>query len=121
MKKPKDWPKNFLSAGGLLGLAIVTARLTRTPLATILAAAPQLLRLLQSYERGQSQNTSPETTSNLTAEEAALILGVPIHANEEQVRDAHRRLIQKNHPDRGGTDYLATKINQARDTLLKAK
>lgn len=112
---PKDWQKHWISAGGLLGLAIITARLTRTPLATLLAAAPQLLKILQSYERTQSN--APHT--QLTREEAALILGVSPTANEEQVRDAHRRLIQKNHPDRGGTDYLASKINQARDMLLK--
>lgn len=120
MQKPKDWPKHWISAGGLLGLAIVTARLTRTPLATLLAAAPQLLKILQSYERIQGADApTGVATSTLTREEAALLLGVSPNATEEQVRDAHRRLIQKNHPDRGGTDYLAAKINQARDILLK--
>ncbi len=118
MQKPKDW----ITAGGILGLAIVTARLTRTPLATLLSAAPQLLKILQSYERAQAETAgAAPSTGQLTAEEAALILGVPVNATEEQVRESHRRLIQKNHPDRGGTDYLAAKINQARDTLLKPK
>lgn len=117
-KPPKDW----ITAGGLLGLAILTARMTRTPLATILSAAPQLLRLLQKYEMMQQKtSTQPSTSAHLTTEEAALILGVAVNATEEEVRDAHRRLIQKNHPDRGGTDYLAAKINQARDVLLKPK
>lgn len=117
MQKPKDW----ITAGGMLGMAIVAARLTRTPLALILATAPQLLRLMQSYERiqQQSQSGTPSASGSMTPEEAALILGVVRSASPEQVRDAHRRLMQRNHPDHGGSDYLAAKINQARDVLLK--
>jgi hypothetical protein len=115
--KPKDWQKNWMSAGGLLGLAIIASRVTRTPLATLLSAAPHLLRIIQNYERAQAQSSG--APASLTREEAALILGVDANATPEQVRDAHRRLIQKNHPDVGGTDYLAAKINQARDILLQ--
>ncbi|MBY0407616.1 MAG: hypothetical protein K2Q01_07980 [Rickettsiales bacterium] len=121
MPKHKAKHKDWITAGGLLGLAILAARATRTPLATLLAAMPQLLRIMQSYERSRaytSQNNTPPQAL-LTREEAALILGVSVNATPEQVREAHRRLIQKNHPDLGGTDYLASKINHARDTLLK--
>ena len=56
----------------------------------------------------------------MSVETAARILGVAPHATAEEIRAAHRSLAQKLHPDRGGSDYLTRKINQARDTLLKA-
>ena len=46
------------------------------------------------------------------------VLGVPDDATPEQVTDAHRRLMQKLHPDRGGSDYLAAKVNLAKRTLM---
>lgn len=112
MPKSDDWIK----AGGALGMAILVSRLTRTPLAAILGAMPSLLEMVR---RAEQKKNGAAPAHLLSREEAALILGVPASAAAEQVREAHRRLIQKNHPDQGGTDYLAAKINQARDVLLK--
>ncbi|PVU97666.1 hypothetical protein BB560_005726 [Smittium megazygosporum] len=53
--------------------------------------------------------------------EAALILGIKeSRLNKTTVKDAHRRIMLKNHPDRGGSPFIASKINEAKE-FLEAK
>lgn len=59
--------------------------------------------------------------SAMSAAEAAEILGVAIDADSETIRAAHRALMAKNHPDKGGSPWFARQLNQARDTLLAAR
>ncbi|MGE5271446.1 MAG: DnaJ domain-containing protein [Thiohalocapsa sp.] len=61
----------------------------------------------------------PPNAPDVTVEEAYAILGLSPGADAEAIRAAHHRLMKQLHPDHGGTDYLATKINRARDVLLR--
>lgn len=60
---------------------------------------------------------SADTSSSMTDNEAWQILGLEPGAGREDILKAHKKLIQKLHPDRGGNEYLAAKVNAARDKL----
>ena len=73
-------------------------------------------RFGESFDQGGSGPQQPSGT--MTEREALAVLGLEDGASREDIIDAHRRLMQKLHPDRGGNDYLAAKVNQAKDQLL---
>jgi DnaJ-domain-containing protein 1 len=74
-----------------------------------------------SYSEKNGQDSRPSDSSEITAHEAYAVLGLDQSATEEDVIAAHRKLMQKLHPDRGGSNYLAAKINQAKDLLVSRK
>ncbi|MEM8934990.1 MAG: DnaJ domain-containing protein [Pseudomonadota bacterium] len=96
------WPLAFmvlLAAGGVM--AIEAWRDTRIPRAS----------------EPEPKKAQPPATV-MSVDEAAAVLGVGSKASAEEVRTAHRKLIGQLHPDKGGSDYLASKINAARDLLI---
>jgi len=84
-------------------------------------------RLLESYIENRFSDWSSSEwdadkmvrTSEMNVEEAHEILGLKPGASQREIVEAHRRLMLKLHPDRGGVDWLATKINQAKDRLTR--
>jgi hypothetical protein len=67
---------------------------------------------------GTEQADPPPSGGPMTRAEALAVLGLEAGASADDIRAAHRRLIVLVHPDRGGTPYLAARLNQARDLLL---
>lgn len=63
--------------------------------------------------------TVPKRAEGLGLSDAASILGVPADASPEAVNAAWRRLMARAHPDQGGTEGLAARLNAARDRMLK--
>jgi len=66
---------------------------------------------------------SPEhrAGTGMTEDEAYQVLGLEKGATAEAIHRSHRELMKKIHPDQGGTTYLATRVNQARDILLQSQ
>ena len=95
------------------------------------AASIQLLeRFLDKYfdenwrETYQSssdryENNNDYSSDSISRAQALKILGLVEPVTDEQIKEAHRRLILANHPDRGGSTFLATQINKAKDVLLE--
>ena len=73
------------------------------------------------HERAGSQSSQQQSASpgEMSRAEALEILDLSADCSEQDIIDAHRRLMQKLHPDRGGSAYLAAKINMAKDILLR--
>ncbi len=112
LKQSAGWIK----AGGILGLLVIISRMFCVPLATLLYYLPFVI---PSFRRAAGEQHAQPSQASMTPKEARLILGVRDGADMQEIKDAHKKLITRNHPDKGGSDYLAAKINEARDVLLK--
>lgn len=105
--------------GALLASALAGMRFL---LPIIFKSLPLLAPFLKRAKAEQADNNSNANTANsrdMTKDEAFAILGLDHNATEEEIVMAHRRLIQKLHPDTGGNEYLATQLNIAKAVLLK--
>lgn len=110
-----------------------TAVVLGVGLAAVGLAGRALSRHLPDLERNMAQTAKrlAESTpskyyrggfeTQMTKREASLILGISPSASDKKIKDAHRRIMLANHPDKGGSPYLAMKINEAKDKMETAK
>lgn len=72
----------------------------------------------QQQSAGSAEPPPRRQAGGMTREEAYQVLGLRPGASDGEIRAAHHRLMRTAHPDSGGSDWLATRINLARDVLL---
>jgi len=92
---------------------------------------PQSAQLLEAYldrihpnwreEISRGEREMRDGEGRMTEAEAYDILGLAPGASDEDIRRAHRELMLKLHPDRGGSTYLAAQVNEAKDVLLRQR
>jgi DnaJ family protein C protein 19 len=130
---PTNLATGMRRSGGLLlaAVAIALALTGRVAFAFLLGGGAWVLLFgtvppwnRPDYGLGTGQTndrrrtSGPPPSGRMTRSEALKVLGLEQNASEIEVRAAHRRLIQQTHPDKGGTSYLAAKINEAKDVLI---
>ncbi len=72
-------------------------------------------------QRSSSSAAQGGFQPQMNRREASMILGVRESAGEDRVKEAHIRVMKANHPDLGGSSYIAEKVNEAKDMLLGNK
>ena len=93
--------------------------LKRSPAGIVALIAGLVLLGIGVRNRKSGPRPAPARQPGLSRAEAAEILGVAPDASRQEITAAHRRLMLRLHPDQGGSDWLANRINSARDRLLR--
>jgi hypothetical protein len=108
--------------GGLsLGLMLILTGRGGIAIAALTLFGPLLWQQWKSAHPTARVVPPGRSTGPMSRSEAFEILGLAEGASEFEIRAAHRRLMRGAHPDSGGSEWLATRINQARDVLLGSR
>jgi hypothetical protein len=108
-----------LDRAALIGLIAEIDDDSRDLLATYLDRREPGWRENPQGDAAAGGGTRRPSGGKMTEEEAYQILGIQPGASAEEITRAHRSLMKKIHPDQGGTTYLAARVNEAKDVLLR--
>lgn len=117
---------------GVVGICVLLAIILLATGKAILAAVPAGYALLRmagpaligklfksvNFDRSRFTGRPPASGENMSRAEALEVLGLKDGASEGEINEAYRRLMGQVHPDKGGSDWMAAKLNAARQTLL---
>lgn len=107
--------------GTALFVLAVTGRLPAA-IAILTATAPLALGWWKARSQEQEESLDIHDGNEIkTTEDALDVLGLEQGASEEDIRAAYKKLMKKVHPDHEGSEWMAAKLNQAKDILLKNK
>lgn len=117
----------FFSVGGFITVCValfylaITGRLPAA-LGLFVAMTPFVLGYLKEKKRQEKQQgkaSQPDERKVMTRREAFEILGLEEDASDDDIKTAYKKLMKKVHPDQEGSEWMAAKLNQAKDLLLK--
>ena len=137
-RAPPAKARTALIAGGLgllvlVGIALVASGKLAGLFAVAAGLAPWIGRAMRLHGlwlglqrmAGRSRPQQAQEDPRATAPDAAMtrpqayeVLGLSPDATPDEIKEAHRRLMRANHPDSGGSTWIAARLNQARDLLL---
>jgi hypothetical protein len=112
-------PLEALDVATLIGLLAEIDEESRALLMAYLDRREPSWREHAQGDTATGEGRPSRSTGKMTEEEAYQILGVQPGASAEDIGRAHRALMKKLHPDQGGSTYLAARVNEAKDILLR--
>lgn len=115
--------KAFIAGSGVAIIALILIILAVTKklpaaIALLVVTFPFIWKFIRARLKTDKDQKSA-ASGPMTRDEALKILGLSEGASEDDITEAYKRLMQKVHPDNQGTDWMAAKLNAARDLLLK--
>ena len=126
-KKIKSRPKLLFFIFSIIILYLVATGKAHWISALIVALIPiikklfiifRYLPIIKRFTSSYKNNNQRKNSNNMSRKEAAAILGVSENPSKQEIIFAHKREMQKHHPDKGGSKDIAAKINAAKDRLL---